>query len=232
MKIGILNTGNIGARLARTWVKAGHELVIAQNGNYWDLEPLLKELGSSVRYGTIREAAEFGEVALFSVYWPRLDDVVSEVGNALDGKVVIETMNPLGVTDKFEHYHDLDFMRDNSTSEVLQKHLPKAKVVKAFNILPAPVLEAAAWTDTSVKPNIFYASDDPIAGEITRSLITDAGFKPINTGPLKSARSIEQLSAFMHHVAEHEYNGDSDLIRIGVSIIEANPGPIIREGLV
>ncbi|WP_222838151.1 NAD(P)-binding domain-containing protein [Chitinophaga pinensis] len=33
MKIGILNTGNIGSRLARAWMAAGHELVIAQDGD-------------------------------------------------------------------------------------------------------------------------------------------------------------------------------------------------------
>lgn len=232
MKIGILNTGNIGARLARAWAAAGHELVLAQDGDYWKLEPLLEELGSSARYGTIREAAEFGEVVLFSVYWPRVEAVVSAIGDALDGKVVIETMNPLGVNDKFEHYHDTDFMRDNSTTEVLQGHLPKARVVKAFNILPAPVLEAAAWSDSPVQPNIFYASDDTAAGQVARSLIDDAGFKPINTGQLKAARSIEQLAVLMHHIANHEYGGDADLIRLGVSMIKADPGPIFREGLV
>jgi predicted dinucleotide-binding enzyme len=232
MRIGILNTGNIGARLARAWVAAGHELVLAQDGDYWNLEPLLKELGSSVRYGTIREAAEFGEVILFSVYWPRINAVLSEVGNALDGKIVIETMNPLGVNDKFEHYHDLEFMRDNSTTEVLQARIPKARVFKSFNILPAPTLEAAAWSKSVVQPNVFYAGDDIEAGKIVRSLVEDAGFKAVNVGAISSARSIEQLSLFMHHVANHEYNGDADLIRLGVSVIEANPGPIFREGLV
>ncbi len=232
MKIGILNTGNIGARLARAWAAAGHELVIAQDGHFWKLAPLLAELGDKATYGSIREAAEFGEVLLFSVYWSRLDAVVSAAGDALDGKVIIETMNPLGVNDKFEHYHDLEFMRDNSTAEVLQERVPKARVVKAFNILPAPVLEAVAWSDSPVQPNVFYASDDMAAARLARSLIVDAGFKPVNTGPLKAARSIEQLGVLMHHVANHEYQGDADLIRLGVSVVEAKPGPIFRENLV
>ncbi|SDF59901.1 hypothetical protein SAMN04487996_111234 [Dyadobacter soli] len=232
MKIGILNTGNIGARLARAWAAAGHELMIAQDGDFWKLEPLLEELGDKARYGSIREAAEFGDVLLFSVYWPRLDAVVNAAGNALDGKVIIETMNPRGVNAQFEHYHDLDFMRDNSTAEVLQARLPNARVVKAFNILPAPVLEAAAWSGSPLQPNILYASDDQAAAQLTRGLIVDAGFKPVNAGLLKAARSIEQLGVLMHHVANHEYAGDADLVRLGVSVIEANPGPIFREGLV
>jgi predicted dinucleotide-binding enzyme len=232
MKIGILNTGNIGARLARAWAAAGHELVVAKDGEDRKLARLLEELGGKARLGTIREAAEFGDAILFSVYWPRVSAIVSEVGNALDGKVVIETMNPLGVTADFVHFHDLEFMREGSTSEDLQRRLPKARVVKAFNLLPAPVLEAAAWSKSPVQPSAFYVSDEAEAGQLTRALISDAGFKPVNAGPLKAARQLEQLGVLMHKVALHEYGGDADLIRLGLAVIEANPGPIARERVV
>ncbi len=229
MKIGILNTGNVGGRLARAWAAAGHDLVIAKDGEDRKLAPLLEELGSKARFGTIREAAEFGDVALFSVYWPRVDAVIAEAGDALDGKIVIDTMNPLGVTPEFVHFHDLDFMRDSSASESLQKRLPKARVVKGFNLLAAPVLEAAAWTEAPTSPAVFYASDDAAAGKITRGLIADAGFRPVNAGPLKAARQIEQVGVLLHKVADHEFDGDGDLVRLALTIIEAAPGPIARE---
>jgi 8-hydroxy-5-deazaflavin:NADPH oxidoreductase len=229
MRIGILNAGNIGSRLARAWAAAGHDLVIAKDGEERKVEPLLAELGDRARLGTIREAAEFGDAVLFSVYWPRVDAIVAAVGEALDGKVVIETMNPLGVTADFVHFHDFDFMRDSSTSEALQRRLPRARVVKAFNLLAAPVLEAAAWTSSPVKPSAFYVSDDAAAAEITRGLIADAGFKPVNAGPLKVGRQLEQIGVLLHQVALHEYGGDADLVRLGLSVIEANPGPIARE---
>lgn len=229
MKIGILNAGNVGSRLARAWATAGHDLVIAKDGEDRKIAPLLAELGDKARLGTIREAAEFGDAVLFSVYWPRVEAIVNEVGDAFDGKVVIETMNPLGVTADFVHFHDLKFMRDSSTSEDLQRRLPKARIVKAFNLLAAPVLEAAAWSQSPVKPNVFYASDDAAAGQVTRGLISDAGFKPVNAGPLKGARQLEQVGVLLHHVADHEYGGDADLVRLGLSIIEASPGPIVRD---
>lgn len=229
MKIGILNTGNIGSRLARAWAAAGHELLIAKDDDDRKLEPLLAELGGNVRLGTIKEAAGFGEVVLFSVYWPRVAEVVKQVGDSLDGKVVIETMNPLGVTEAFEHYHDLEFMRNNSTAEVFQGLLPKSHVVKAFNLIAAPLLETAAWTDLPVLPGIFYATNNPEAGNITRSLITDAGFTPINTGSLESARSIEQVGILIHKIATNEYGGDDYLNYLVLTVIEAKPGPVIRE---
>ncbi|TIV60753.1 MAG: NADP oxidoreductase, partial [Mesorhizobium sp.] len=55
MKIGILNAGNIGSRLARAWAAAGHELVIAKDGEDRKIAPLLAELGDKARLGTIRE---------------------------------------------------------------------------------------------------------------------------------------------------------------------------------
>ncbi|KZX52717.1 NADP oxidoreductase [Erythrobacter sp. HI00D59] len=225
MKIGILNTGNIGSRLARAWAAAGHELVLAKDGEDSKLAPLLAELGDNARLGTIREAAEFGEVVLFSVYWPRVEAIVDMVGDALDGKVVIETMNPLGVTEDFVHYHDTEFMRDNSTSEDLQDRLPDARVVKAFNTIASPALGSEFWADSTNPPSVFYASDDAEASAAARGLIIDAGMTPMNAGPLKSARQIEQIGVLIHHVAENEYDGDKDLLRLGIAVIEAKPGP-------
>jgi predicted dinucleotide-binding enzyme len=230
MKIGILNAGNVGSRLARAWAAAGHDLVIAKDGEDRKIAPLLAELGDRARLGTIREAAEFGETVLFSIYWPRVDAIVSEVADALDGKTVIETMNPLGVTADFVHFHDLEFMRDNSTSEVLQQRLPKARIVKAFNLLASPLLEAAAWTKSPMQPNVFYVSDDVSAGMVTRGLINDAGFKPINAGSLKGARQLEQAGVLLHHIAEHEYAEDAEgLVRLALSVVQASPGPIARD---
>ncbi|MFB4393145.1 MULTISPECIES: NADPH-dependent F420 reductase [unclassified Pseudomonas] len=229
MKVGILNTGNIGSRLARAWSGAGHELLLAKDGEARKLAPLLAELGGRARAGSIDQAASFGEAVLFSVYWPRTDAVIEAVGDALDGKVVIETMNPLGVTEAFEHFHDHAFMRDNSTAEYLQQRLPRARVVKAFSLLPAPVLEAGAWAQSALKPNVFYVTDDVEAGQVVRRLIEDAGFTPVNAGPLKVARQLEQLGVLLHQVAAHEYDGDVDLIRLGITLLEANPGPVMRE---
>lgn len=172
VRIGILNAGNIGARLARPWVAAGHELLLAKDGDARKLEPLVRDLGPTARTGTMKEAAAFGDVVLFSVYWPRLSAVLAEVGAELAGKVVIETMNPLGVTSDFVHYHDLDFMRSSSTAETLQERLPTSRIVKAFSTLAAPVLGADAWQRSKIPPSVFYCSDDGEAAAITRQLIT------------------------------------------------------------
>jgi len=49
---------------------------------------------------------------------------------------------------------------------------------------------------------------------------------------LKAARQLEQLGVLLHHVAENEYGGDADLLKLGISVVEAIPGPVVRERIV
>ena len=206
MKIGILNAGNIGRTLAKPWHNAGHELMLAKQGNQEKLNKFMSEVAGANR-GTLKQVADFCDAVLFSVYWLNLDQVLVEVGD-LEGKIVIDTMNPLKVSEQFEHYHDLEFMKFSSTSEELQKRLPKARVVKAFSTMPYLALDSSRWTNSPAKPAIFVASDDPSAKEVVFQLVKDAGFEPFDTGALANARSIEQMGIVLHNVGTHQFGGD------------------------
>ena len=206
MKIGIVNAGNIGRTLARVWHDAGHDLLLAKAGDQTKLNRFMPEVASA-QNGSPLQAAEFGDVILFSVYWPRFEETLEEVGD-LRGKIVIDTMNPLNVNEEFEHYHDTEFMTNNSTSEELQKRLPGAMVVKAFGTMPAPVLDAKQWQDNAIAPPIFVASDHEDAKEKVMQLVQDAGFEPFDAGPLAASRSIEQLGVLLHHVGTHHFKGE------------------------
>ncbi|MEM7580438.1 MAG: NADPH-dependent F420 reductase [Mastigocoleus sp.] len=202
MKIGIINAGNIGRTLAKSWLKAGHQLKLAKAGDQTKLENFLKTVDGASK-GTVKEAAEFGDVALFSVYWGNLDATLAEVGE-LEGKIVIDTMNPLKVTPEFEHYHDLEFMKSNSTSE----ELPKARVVKAFSTMPSDLLDANQWAKNPVAPAIFIAGDDPEAKKIVSQLARDADFQSFDAGELANGRYIEQMGVLLHHIGTHQFGGD------------------------
>ena len=206
MKIGIINAGNIGRTLAKAWLKAGHQLKLAKAGDQTKLENFLKTVEGATK-GTAKEAAEFGDVALFSVYWPNLEATLAEVGE-LDGKIVIDTMNPLKVTPEFEHYHDLEFMKSNSTSEELQKRLPSSRVVKAFSTMSADLLNATRWGKNPVTPAVLIAGDDPTAKKVVSLLARDAGFQAFDAGELANSRYIEQMGVLLHHVGTHEFGGD------------------------
>jgi hypothetical protein len=173
---------------------------------------------SGTERGTTRQAADFGEVVLFSVYWPNLNSVLDEVGD-LEDKIVIDTMNPLNVNDRFEHYHDLEFMKSSSTSEVFQRRLPKARIVKAFSTLPAAMLDATQWSGNPVLPAIFIAGNDPSAKEVVSQLAQDAGFQTLDVSSLSNARSIEQLGVLLHYVGTHQFGGHYE--RLAPTLIQA-----------
>ncbi len=211
MKVGIINAGNIGGRLAKAWVQAGHQVMVSKDGDRAKLQPLLAELGENVLVGELEQAAEFSDVLLFSVYWLRFEQVLNRLGS-LDGKIIIDTMNPLKVNEAFEHYHDLEFMQSSSTSEELQKRLPNARIVKAFSTIPAPLLDKNAWQDSSFLPSVFYAGNDRDAKQVVIQLIQDAGFGGIDLGPLVSARLMESMGLLLHRAAEAQ-GGDFTLFK-------------------
>lgn len=222
MRIGIVNTGNIGRALARAWLAAGHEVMVAKDGGQEKLEAFLDQNPRALR-GTPAEAAEFGEVVLFSVYWPRLDAVLDAVG-PIDGKIVIDTMNPLQVSSDFEHFYDAGFMARSSTSEELQRRLPGARVVKAFNTMASNLLDGPPrWFASGSLPAVFLAGDDASAKAQVRTLAQDAGLTALDAGPLTSARNIEQLNVLVHLLADHQFDGALD--RIAPTIAVAAGGP-------
>ncbi len=209
MKIGVINAGNIGSRLAKAWVQAGHQVIVSKDGDRAKLQPLIAELGEKVLVGELEEAAQFGDVLLFSVFWPRFEQVLSRLGS-LEGKILIDTMNPLKVNEAYEHFHDLEFMRFNSTSEELQRRVPNARVVKAFSTIPAHLLDKDGWKGSQMLPSIFFAGDDQQAKQVVAQLIQDTGFPGIDAGSLESARLLESMGLLLHRIAEAQ-EGDSDL---------------------
>ncbi|TCC40995.1 NADPH-dependent F420 reductase [Kribbella speibonae] len=216
MHIGVVNAGNIGRALARAWLAAGHDVMVAKDGGQEKLDAFMEQNPRAVR-GTPAEAAEFGEVVLFSVYWPRLDAVLQAVG-PLAGKVVIDTMNPLQVNGDFEHSYDAYFMARSSTSEELQRRLPDVRVVKAFNTMPSTLLDARRWPEPKSVPPVFLAGDDSSAKAQVRTLAQDAGFTALDAGPLTSARNIEQLNVLMHLLADNQFEGALDRIAPTVAV--------------
>lgn len=217
MKIGVINAGNIGGRLAKAWVRAGHQVMVSKDGDRSKLQPLLAELDENGSVGELEEAAQFSDVLLFSVYWLRMEQVLNRLGS-LEGKIVIDTMNPLKVNEAFEHFHDLDFMQSSSTSEELQRRLPSAKVVKAFSTIPAHLLDKGAWKDSQMLPAVFFAGDDTEAKQVVAQLIQDAGFPSIDAGSLLNARLLESMGILLHHIAEARNDSTLNLAPTFVSL--------------
>src|SRR5215210_47376 len=132
--IGVIGAGHIGSQVARLAVASGYDVVISNSRGPETLAALIAELGSRARAATPAEAAAAGDLVVVSIPLKHYRDVPRE---PLAGKIVIDTNNYYPERDG--HIPELD-SESTTTAELLQAHLPKSKVVKAFNHIYAAQL--------------------------------------------------------------------------------------------
>ena len=111
MRIGIIGKGNVGTAIAAGLTRAGHQV---KHGHRDQKEPVF-------------EAAKWGEVIFLAVPYENVQDAVETIGSAADGKILVDVTNVIG------EGMTLAVGFSTSGAEELQKLLPKARVVKAFN---------------------------------------------------------------------------------------------------
>jgi len=179
VRIGIIGSGKIGGTLARRFVDAGHEVAVSNSRGPETLAVLVEELGPLAQAMTAPEAARFGELVVVSVPFGRYRELTDE---AVGGKVVIDTNNYYPQRDG--HFEELDSDRTTS-SELLQAHLPDARIVKAFNaILWSRLDEDGRPAGDPGRLGIPISGDDEESKRIAATLIDEIGFDPVDAGTL------------------------------------------------
>src|SRR6266513_2717249 len=134
MRIGILGSGLMGAKLGTIWARAGHDVVFSYARSEQKLQKLARDAKGKARSGTPREAAQEAEALLLAVHWSRVDDVLQQAGD-LSGRVIVTCSLPMNDDDT-----GLVVAHSSSGAEALAKKVPKARVVSAFNTVPSEVL--------------------------------------------------------------------------------------------
>lgn len=185
MKIGIIGAGFIGRALAKVAIASGHEVMISNSRNPITLASTAVALGSQT--GTAEEASRFGDVVIASVPFSAYQSLDSE---ALAGKVVLDTLNHYPHRDGA--YADLE-ANAISTGELLQRHLPAAKVVKAFNAILQGDIEADARSKgQSNRRALPIAGDDKQARQIAAALVSEFGFDVVDAGKMSESWRFER----------------------------------------
>jgi 8-hydroxy-5-deazaflavin:NADPH oxidoreductase len=176
---GFIGSGNIGGTVARLAVAAGHDVVMSNSRGPETLVDLVDDLGDHARAATPDEAAADGDVVVVTVPLAAYRDVPVE---ALDGKVVLDTMNYYPQRDG--QVRELDD-ESTTTSELLQSHLPGSKVVKVFNNINVEHLAALARPAGSPERSaLAIAGDDADAKRLVTRLLDDIGYDALDLGPL------------------------------------------------
>jgi predicted dinucleotide-binding enzyme len=185
--LGLIGAGRIGSQLARLAVKHGYDVVVSNSRGPETLAPLVAELGPNARAATAVEAAGAGDIVVVTVPLKNYRDVPVA---PLAGKIVIDTNNYYPQRDG--HIAELD-NESTTTSELLQAHLPKSKVVKAFNhIYAAQITTDGKPAGSKTRRALVIAGDDPGAKATVTQLLDTFGFDTVDAGPLKEGWRIQR----------------------------------------
>ena len=187
MTIGLIGAGAIGSQLARLAVAHGHDVVLSNSRGPETLSTLVAELGPKARAATPAEAAAAGNMVVVTIPLKNINTVpVSPLSN----KVVIDTNNYYPQRDG--HIAELDD-ETVTTSELLQRHLPTSRVIKAFNHIQAAALTAQAQpSGTANRRALAIAGDDAGAKAAVAKLIDQFGFDVVDLGPLSESWRIQR----------------------------------------
>ena len=185
--IGLIGAGHIGSQVARLSIRHGYDVVISNSRGPETLQDLIRDLGPQARAGTPAQAAEAGDIVVVTIPLKNIGDVPVA---PLAGKIVIDTNNYYPQRDG--QIRELD-NEEATTSELLQRHLPDSKVVKAFNHIYA----AALTTDgqpagTPSRRALAISGDDADANRIVTRLIDQFGFDVVDLGPLSESWRIQR----------------------------------------
>jgi predicted dinucleotide-binding enzyme len=205
MRVGILGSGLMGGKLGTIFARAGHEVVFSYARSQEKLKRLARDAQGDARAGTPGEAAKEADVVLLALHWSRVDDALKQAGD-LRGKVIVTCSLPMDAGNT-----KLIIANTSSGAEELAKKVPRAQVVSAFNTVPSEALFGVFEARRkSTRPSLVYCGDDERAKDVAAKLIHDAGFDPVDAGPLQTARYTEPFALLVGQLA-YERDGGPEL---------------------
>lgn len=185
MKIGIIGAGFVGRAIGKLAVRGGHQAMLSNSRGPQTLFSLRYGMGCDI--GTVEEAAAFGDIVVVAIPFAAYRSIPAE---PLAGKRVIDTNNYY--PDRDGHIAELD-AGTTTTSELLARHLPMSRIVKAFNAITMNDLEtggrAAGAADRRALP---LAGDDVEGKAIAARLYDEFGFDAVDAGALSEGWRFER----------------------------------------
>ena len=191
MNIAVIGAGRVGTTLCQAWRAKSHDVFFGvRNPNDSKSKRLTAE---GFQVGTVADAGSFGDVVVLATPWRAAKSAIEAAGD-LSGNVIIDCTNPLKAD-----LSGLDVPSGSSGAEQIAEWAKGARVFKAFN---------QTGTENMAEPVIdghravmFVAGDDQDGKATVMQLVSDVGFEAFDSGPLRVARSLEELAVLWIHLA-------------------------------
>jgi 8-hydroxy-5-deazaflavin:NADPH oxidoreductase len=206
--ISIIGLGNMASALADRALAGGNAVEIIGR------DPAkAKELAAALGGATVGTAgtAPAGDIVILAVPYASAAAVISEYGDALHGKVIIDITNPITPDSK-----GFVTPEGSSGAQEIAKAAPAgAHVVKAFNTLFSNVLKVGSAEGRPL--DVFIAGDDAQAKARVSKFIESLGLHPMDAGQLPMARALENAGLLQLGLMTHSVKHTNFVL--GVSIL-------------
>lgn len=183
MSISIIGSGAIGSVLTRRFAASGIDVSITNSRGASSLRELVQELGPHVRAVDLPEALE-ADTIILTVLYATVPELAGEIDWA--GRTVIDATNAINFSDFSPA--DLD---GRLSSDIIAETLPGARAVKAFNTLPAALLENP--TEAGGRRVIFVSGNDASARKSVSDLIVQLGYAAVDLGATQEGGRLQQF---------------------------------------
>jgi predicted dinucleotide-binding enzyme len=190
MRVGVLGTGNVGQAIGRGFIALGHEVKMgAREAANEKAKTWSDKSGSKASAGTFADAASFGELLVLATLGDANESAIRAAGiENFKGKVLIDTTNPLDFSAGAPR---LSIGFDDSAGERVQRLVPEAKVVKAFNIVGNAHMFRPDFPGGP--PDMFIAGNDDGAKGVVAGLLKEFGFGVADLGGIECSRYLEPM---------------------------------------
>jgi len=177
--VGIIGAGRLGQAMARTALRAGRRVVMANSRGPESLTSVVSGLGEGASAGTV-DAASRADIVVVAVPWGTVPQALR--GLEWNGQIVVDATNDFDPLD----------LEGRTSSELVADLVAGARVVKAANTLAAEVLGSDPH-EAGGRRVIFLSGDDADAKSLVGRLFEDAGFSAIDLGDLATGGKMQQV---------------------------------------
>ena len=193
MKTGIIGSGIVGRVLASAFLNEGYEVMLGTRDTAKEDVVKWKNGNPSGQTGTFNEAAKFGELLVLATAGAAAEEAI-KLADPLNfsGKVVIDTTNPISKEPPDNGVLKCFTTLDDSLMERIQKWLPDANVVKAFNSVGNAMMYKPGFKGGP--PTMFICGNDDSAKKKVSAILRSFGWEAEDMGKVEAARAIEPLS--------------------------------------
>ena len=188
IRIGVLGSGDVGKVLAAGFVGLGHQTKIGSRDPQ-KLKDWAAATGELASTGTFEEAARFGDLIVLATLGTAAAEAIRLAGiENFESKVIIDATNPL---DFSTGQPQLSVGHTDSLGEQIQRMVPKARVVKAFNTVGNAHMVHPRFPGGP--PDMFICGNDDEAKKIVSQICSQWGWGVIDIGGIEGSRYLEPM---------------------------------------